>query len=372
MDKIRGVNLGNWLVLEKWMDKGLFEGTTAEDETDLCLQLQDEKYARLKKHRDTYITESDFVRIRNHGFNAIRLPVPHFIFNDCLPYVGCIEYVDMALEWAGRHGLKILIDLHTAPDSQNGFDNGGICGVCKWHTNPENIGRTLEILEKLASRYKNNSALYGIEMLNEPVSEELWMKTRLNYLPSDKERAKGSCAAPLEILFDFYKRGYDAIRRHLDEDKAVMFHDGFRLKAWKDFMREPEYKNVVLDTHLYLGMGVRQRPGHDRELADYLRTALNEYGDDISEMSEFFPIVIGEWCIAHYPTGLDELPAWRKSLSYRAMADVQLFVWERVLGWYFWSYKLNEDVPGWDLRKCMEKAWFPDHLGEKAIEEAGL
>lgn len=28
--KIKGVNLGNWLVLEKWMNPALFEGTTAE------------------------------------------------------------------------------------------------------------------------------------------------------------------------------------------------------------------------------------------------------------------------------------------------------------------------------------------------------
>ena len=30
--KVKGVNLGNWLVLEKWMSPSLFDGTTAEDE----------------------------------------------------------------------------------------------------------------------------------------------------------------------------------------------------------------------------------------------------------------------------------------------------------------------------------------------------
>ena len=33
---IKGVNLGNWLVLEKWMSPKLFEGTNAEDETYFC------------------------------------------------------------------------------------------------------------------------------------------------------------------------------------------------------------------------------------------------------------------------------------------------------------------------------------------------
>ena len=29
---VKGVNLGNWLVLEKWMSPVVFAGTTAEDE----------------------------------------------------------------------------------------------------------------------------------------------------------------------------------------------------------------------------------------------------------------------------------------------------------------------------------------------------
>ena len=39
---VKGVNLGNWLVLEKWMSPALFEGTTAEDEYNLPRQLSRE------------------------------------------------------------------------------------------------------------------------------------------------------------------------------------------------------------------------------------------------------------------------------------------------------------------------------------------
>ena len=47
--KVKGVNLGNWLVLEKWMSPSLFDGTTAEDEYYLPTQLSKEVYeARLK------------------------------------------------------------------------------------------------------------------------------------------------------------------------------------------------------------------------------------------------------------------------------------------------------------------------------------
>ena len=46
---IKGVNLGNWLVLEKWMSPALFEGTTAEDEYYLPTQLSPEAYEARKK-----------------------------------------------------------------------------------------------------------------------------------------------------------------------------------------------------------------------------------------------------------------------------------------------------------------------------------
>ncbi len=39
--KMRGVNLGSWLVLEKWMVPSLFEGLEATDETTWCAELGD-------------------------------------------------------------------------------------------------------------------------------------------------------------------------------------------------------------------------------------------------------------------------------------------------------------------------------------------
>lgn len=86
--KIRGVNLGNWLVLEKWMSPELFYGTDARDEYDLPRQLPREVYeARIRVHRSEYISEGDFVRIRAMGMNAVRIPVPYFIFGDVEPYI---------------------------------------------------------------------------------------------------------------------------------------------------------------------------------------------------------------------------------------------------------------------------------------------
>ena len=63
--KIVGVNLGNWLVLEKWMQPFLFEENCAEDEVWLNRKVPAKKLRPLmKKHRDTYIEETDFAPCR--------------------------------------------------------------------------------------------------------------------------------------------------------------------------------------------------------------------------------------------------------------------------------------------------------------------
>ena len=110
---IKGVNLGNWLVLEKWMSPALFEDTTAGDEYYLPTQLPPEVYeARIKVHRSEYISERDFACIKRMGMNAVRIPVPYFIFGDRPPFIGCVRELDKAFGWAEKYGIKILIDLH--------------------------------------------------------------------------------------------------------------------------------------------------------------------------------------------------------------------------------------------------------------------
>jgi glucan 1,3-beta-glucosidase len=98
------------------------------------------------------------------------------------------------------------------------------------------------------------------------------------------------------------------------------------------------------------------------DLINYLQLALIKYAENIVEMQEFFPVVIGEWCLSHHSTDMGKLSSLQKQYAYRAVADTQLYVWEKVAGWFFWSYKLLPDVPGWDLRECVKNGWFPTNF----------
>lgn len=390
---IKGVNLGNWLVLEKWMSPVLFEGTTAEDEYYLPTQLSPEVYeARIKIHRSEYITERDFVTIKSMGMESVRIPVPYFIFGDRKPFIGCIEELDKAFNWAEKYGLTILIDLHTVPLSQNGFDNGGISGVCKWAQNPDEVEFALSVLERLAKRYGNRKGLFGIQPLNEPITENMWetMDIQNRYAPADPEMAKGSAPITMKFLRQFYLDAYDRISAYMPKDKYVVIHDGFELMAWKDFMQEEKYSNVILDTHQYLM--VAEARGCSQTIEGYLKYIREELEPQITEMERYFPVICGEWCLFNsLACGCDTKggqsvlngvegrrqesfsPEQKKEI-YEALAKAQLELWEKGSGYYYWSYKLLTDTvntPGWigwdswDLGRCYDFGWFPADKGGK-------
>lgn len=355
-DKIKGVNLGGWLVLEKWMAPHLFDGTNADDEYYLPQELSEKEYlARITQHRSNFITEADFLRIASAGFNLVRIPVPYFIFGDRKPSIGAIDELDRAFNWAEAYGLKILIDLHTAPDSQNGFDNGGISGVCKWAQEPAEVEFELSVLERLAKRYHDRTALYGIEILNEPATEKMFKSMTTRYLPRDPKKAAGSAAITFEFLYDFYQRAYEILRPILPNDKVIMFHDGFDLSKWHAFFTENDFENVVLDTHQYLM--VAEMEGAELNPTAYEK-AMNKIGDQIAAVNEYVPVFVGEWTLFNsYTAGINtqgginptqqefkgakHLDPAELAKVYQKLWQIQVTNWNRGIGYAFWTWKLN-------------------------------
>ena len=294
-EKIRGVNLGNWLVLERWMEPELFRGTDAEDETWLRRLLPaKELERRLKEHRESWITEADLKWIAGQGLNLVRIPVPWFLFGDRAPYESCVEYLDRAFLWAERYGLKVLIDLHTTPGNQNGYDNGGLVGVCRWHRDPEEVEYVLTVLTRLGERYGNREGLFGIEVLNEPISWLVYHTAPTTGRARDREESRGSGHVPLKFLRTFYLEAYRRLREVMPEDKAVVFHDGFRLTAWNAFFRRGGMKNVYLDTHQYIWAMEMFLPLHRPFV---YRMFLRHAERQIRKVQKAVPVLVGEWCI---------------------------------------------------------------------------
>ena len=330
--KLRGVNLGGWLVLEEWMVPDVYRGVDAPDEYSLCLALGDEAAGRLNRHRETFITAEDFRWIRDSGLNAVRLPVGYWALEAPKPYVESARFIDFALDQAHNNGLKLLLDLHGAPGSQNGWDHSGRMGPINWPKDPQNIQETLRVLESFAQKYGSHPALFGIELLNEPRD-----------------------VVPLEILQKFYQDAYVLLRKTLDPQVAIVFHDSFRPLAWKKFMQEPAFSNVILDTHLYQCFSAADK---DRTALEQLAFAINRKTALDEMQREELPTMVGEWSLSLPGQAMDGLSPFQVASVKRAYADMQLLNYEGTRGWFFWSYKLQH-ASEWNFRYCVERGWLP-------------
>lgn len=371
MDKIKGVNLGNWLVLEKWMSPTLYSGTTAEDETYLCLQLsENEKRARLKVHRDTWITERDFAWLASRGFNAVRIPVPFFLFEDHGPYVACTEYLDMAFDWAEKFGMRILVDLHTVPGSHNGSDNAGICGIVQWCTKPEYRALTLDVLERIALRYGSRKGLYGIQVLNEPIMSDVnvfgnsTFDISAHYKPADPEAAKANKTNDRAFLEAFYREAYTRIRKYLPKDKPVVYHDAFKIDNFDVLFSDPMFENIVLDTHQYL-MFIMMQPGFDGQLSTYLEKIHSVTAPLLAESQRKIPTIVGEWCSSARIASMETMSREEARAAVRSLTDAQLAAFENCDGYFYWNYRVdtpNEAMSGWDMMRLTADGGFPDKV----------
>jgi glucan 1,3-beta-glucosidase len=323
---IYGVNLGGWLVLERWITPGVFKGLAA-DEYTLCKEAEPDVLATIKKHRDTFITLNDFKWLSEHGIEAVRLPVGHGVFGDFPPYSKTINHVDKAFTWAQKTGLRIILDLHTAPGSQNGRQESGMTGEIGWHKDDRHIAETLQVIHKLAQRYGKRKSLLGIELLNEPSSK-----------------------IPKRKLVKFYRDAYRLVRQECGEDVWVIYSDAYRPRRYSRILRSNKYRNVYIDTHQYQTFSWLDRR---RRILSHIRKSLRTVPRRLYWMGRHHPVIIGEWSMTLDPQSLTNLHVPEKSAATRAFGAAQQLAYERTAAWFYWTYK-TEHGGAWSYRDSIE------------------
>ena len=168
---LRGVNIGHWLVIEPWMDDGLLlTGKFRNAPDQWTFDTLDTDGSAIKQHWDTWFTQGDVQRLKNYGFNALRIPIGYWAFNnENTPYrKGAIEYMDQAIIWARNIGMKIMIDCHGSPGSQNGQMHSGHQGMIKWQSG-NNLNLSTEVLQQMVQRWgtvENADTVFAIEIVS--------------------------------------------------------------------------------------------------------------------------------------------------------------------------------------------------------------
>ncbi|KAJ5122029.1 Exo-beta-1-3-glucanase (Exg1) [Penicillium atrosanguineum] len=371
-DKVRGVNLGGWLVLEPWITPSIFDaaGDTAVDEWSLCDTYgADQCRAILSQHWSTFITQDDFNQIAAAGMNHVRIPVGYWALTplEADAYVdGQLSYLDQAVGWARVAGLKVIVDLHGAPGSQNGFDNSGRRGPIQWQTG-NNVDLTRVALETLAARYGGDAdVVTAVEALNEPS------------IPGGVSE---------DGLKQYYYDSWGAARK-ASQDTTVVLHDGFMpTESWNGFMSESTgVWYVMMDTHHY---EVFDHGLLALDTDSHVSTACGFVNDHVLHTDKW--TVVGEWtgamtdCAkylngkgigARYDGTFDASQGAFGScdgksvgntadlsdedrVNIRRFIEGQLDAYEKGNGWLYWTWT-TEGAPEWDMKQQLAAGVFPN------------
>nr|GAT59625.1 glycoside hydrolase [Mycena chlorophos] len=397
VDPIRGVNLGGWLVTEPFIVPGLYQtiqsretttaaGITIIDEWTLIQALQldtaNNGTAQLEEHYATFITEQDFMQIAAAGLNFVRIPLGYWAIEvlageEFLPNVSWTYFLK-AVQWARKYGLRINLDLHALPGSQNGWNHSGRLGSYNVLYGPMGIAnaqRSLDYVRILAEfisqpEYSDVVVMFGIT--NEPQGNAIGLDTLGRYYYQAYLNVRGAS-------------GYGA-----GNGPMVSFHDGFiSLSDYAGFMSGSD--RASLDTHPYLCFTQSAAP-----ITTYSTTPCSAWGGEInSTMGAFGLIVAGEFSNAVTDCGLyvngvgqgvryegtyDSGGPWPvigncttdwlnyqewssgTKAAYLAFAEASM---DALGNWFFWTWKIGNstagivEAPQWSYQLGLQEGWMP-------------
>ena len=331
--QLRGINAGQILLQEGWMSPFALEPEKNKDgsyvkDADGNIQypeFSEEEFrtalatnpnlaghdpeALMQYYRECFFTEEDFRIIREElGFNVIRLP---FYWRNLLngdlsrkDEETAFGYLDWFVSKAAENGLYVILDLHGAPGSQNGYEHSGVAQreAGLWDSE-ENVAATVDLWTYVARHYTESRPELGkwiasYDLMNEPTEVFKGITTK-------------KC-------WDVFDKIYDAIRAAGDNHVIT-------LECCWDCARLPDpvdygWENVQYEYHWY---------NWANEALPY---ALFYAYQDLSNIGRDYdvPVLIGEF------TFFEDRGAWEKGL---ALFD------QRGYNWTIWNYKTT--VTGW-------------------------
>ena len=306
---LRGINLGGWLVEEPWMmpfetrppDGSALPPIKDHDSLAAVLEARLGAAGRARVQavfRSAWLNEGDFDRIQKAGLNCVRLP---FLAEDAAAPGGFLP-LDQVVRWAGARGIYVILDMHGAPGSQSGEGHTGKADRNEFFKNPANIARAEAIWTRLARRYRDNPAVAGYDLVNEPTGT-----------PNS------------DTLYVVTDRLYRAVRAG-DPTHLVFIEDGYTGVQWMPFPAPCGWTNAVYSTHYY---------HFDSKTSEDQAKASAEYLDavDKERTRRGVPFYVGEFGMEPHGTAQGEA-AFIKAMTARNVS------------WSQWTYKVIFGGPG--------------------------
>ena len=174
---VKGINLGNWLVPEGYMFK--FKQARSPKEIAGVIEAlvgASEATHFWRQFRDVYVAKNDIAFLKAAGFNTVRVPLNWRLFvepdldgTDRFEGPGW-SLLDRLVQWCRDAGLRVIIDLHAAPGGQTGVNHDDGPGFPLTFYVPRYRQQTIALWRQLAAHYHDEPAIFGYDLLNEPIS----------------------------------------------------------------------------------------------------------------------------------------------------------------------------------------------------------
>lgn len=291
---LRGTNLGNWLVPEGYMfmvDRGAASPREIER---LFNELIGPSAADnfWSEYRRRYIGKQDIHFLRQAGFNSVRIPLHYkfFLADDSEGF----KLLDQVVGWAREEGLWVVLDMHCAPGGQTGTNIDDSWGYPWLFESKREQDLAVEIWTRIARHYRDEPAILGYDLLNEPI-------------PPFSQIAKYN-----SLLEPLYRRMTAAVR-NVDSEHIIVV-EGAQWDGNFAIFGPPFAKNLVYEFHKYWTAPTRD--------------VIQQYVDFRAKYN--VPIWLGE-------SGEND-DQWIRSF-------VRLLEEEHI-GWCFWPYKKMQNNAG--------------------------
>lgn len=267
---IRGTNCGNWMVREPYMmnTSGNLDRQFKFDKmiADVCGEEKVEEFDRL--WMDNNFCEEDMIFLSEQGFNTLRVPMHYKYFTlpiEKEPVAGeqtwlqeGFDRIDSMCEWAERHNILLILDMHACPGGQS---SGDICDYDSskpslWESEA-NRTKLAALWRKIAERYKDQKCVAAYDLIN----ETNWTLANSN-----------------KLLWDTFKSIIKAIRE-VDTNHIVILEGNSYSNDYNGFPSTKMDAKMVLQFHRY---GVY----NTKSQVQYMADMANKYN---------CPVYIGEF-----------------------------------------------------------------------------
>jgi hypothetical protein len=303
--------------------------------------------------QENYITELDVERAAELGFNLIRVPVWYEALET--DYVNeenrfkpeGWDRLDRLVNWARKHGVYVMIDLHGAPGGQSGYWHMGLPEGGDLWDRPECIDKTARLWAAIGNYFRDEPHVAVFDLLNEP-----------NTVPS-KEK---------------YMEVYDAIHREIrayDDRHILGLSDGFAAPGRVATPQEMGWEEdcCILQGHYYPGYAlIPTRNAHEYMSSIELSVVGYAMSFDLGERFRM-PLFAGEFNAAVGGEG----EAWAAEGMLLALRMLN----QRGIHWAPWTWKYYRPGSTWGAfhpreplhpeLPCTDTPVFPAIIGPTAI-----